>query len=149
MRATQEIDRPKLEATAREKWIAAGVIAVLALVVLALAQLGRGGVDEQFTPAPPAATPTREGPSLQDQVEAAFRDSYGDPADWLIERFSDDNGHRNVTVVSRLADKPENAADAMGTCRAVASVSGISAEWNRVIVTAGERGPFIAECERP
>lgn len=149
MRTTQEADRPKLEMTTREKWIAAGVVAVLALVVLALAQLGRGGADEQFTPAPPAATPTREGPSLQDHVEAAFRDSYGDPADWLIEGFTDDNGHHNVTVVSRLADKPENAEDAMGTCRAVASVSGVPVEWRRVIVTAGERGPFIAECERP
>lgn len=126
----------------RTEW--PGMRGITAALLAALLLAACGSTDEPAEESAPASSP------LLTQVEAAFRDSYGDPADWLIERFSDDNGASNVTVVSRLAHKPENSEDAMGTCMTVASLGisdGITADWNRVIVTAGERGAFIAECD--
>lgn len=89
------------------------------------------------------------GEELVAEVQAAFADSYGSTSDHQIERFTTDNGSKTVTVVSSLADKPENAELARGVCMTVASVAGdrITQEWDRVIVTAGDRGAFIAECK--
>lgn len=87
---------------------------------------------------------------LISQVEAAWEQAYADLDNWPLEAFTADNGDRNVTVVSTLAAKPENESRAMELCRAVASLAtgnSITAPWDGVIVTAGHRGAFLAECD--
>ncbi|WP_262851579.1 hypothetical protein [Mumia quercus] len=105
---------------------------------------------EWTTATTPTTPPTPEEPDLAQQVQKAFSDSYGWPKDptWEhITKFTNDNGSR-VTVVTDLADKAENQAEAQGYCNAVVSVSSsVSARMIGAVVTAGEGGPFLAECD--
>ncbi|WP_251151322.1 PASTA domain-containing protein [Cellulosimicrobium sp. Marseille-Q4280] len=83
------------------------------------------------------------------QVEAAFSASYGWPDDphWAaIESFSD-RDYPRITVATSLVDEIADAEQAMGICNAVTSV--LSEDWTGTYVTAGEGGPFLAECDRP
>ncbi|WP_293785155.1 hypothetical protein [uncultured Aeromicrobium sp.] len=133
---------------------------IAAMAALALVGCGSGSDDgagstptpsEEVTAEPTTEPePTEEAPGLAEQVEAAFSASYGWPAEpsWSHITSFDDRDAPRVTVVTELADKPENAEDAMGTCRAVASVSAsVDERFTGVYVTAGEGGAFIAECD--
>lgn len=81
------------------------------------------------------------------QVQAAWNETYaglGFPAFTL----TDDNGSSNITVVTQLGDSTAGREEAMGLCRAFGSLGPkVSSEWNRIYVTAGSRGAFLAECQ--
>ena len=86
--------------------------------------------------------------SLNAEVGALWHETYGDLGGWPAVRFTEDNGATNVTVEADLAYKDENREPAMGLCRSVASLGPqVEQEWRRVIVTAGHRGGFLAECD--
>lgn len=104
------------------------------------------GKEPEAAESTPAPAPEQVGAA---SVEAAFASSYGWPEDshWsAIESFSD-RDYPRITVVTTLYDKVENAEEATGICNAVASV--LAEDWTGVYVTAGEGGPFLAECARP
>lgn len=148
--------------------IGVGVITVLAIGAFAL--LNSCGDDKPSRPAATSvptstttarpsvapsvtATSTTAPPVTAGQLgattQAAFTDSYGWPDEpfWAsIIEFTDRDAPR-VTVVTSLANKDENKDEALGICRAVASV--LPEDATGVYVTAGSGGPFLAECNRP
>lgn len=82
-------------------------------------------------------------------VQEAFAATYGwpdDPAWSAVESFSD-RDYPRITVATSLVDEVADAEQAMGICNAVTSVLG--EDWTGTYVTAGEGGPFLAECDRP
>lgn len=88
--------------------------------------------------------------SLAREVQAAFSNSYGWPnnSSWShIQSFSGRDAPR-VTVVTNLLDNDYGRDEAMGICRAVASVSSsVESRFTGVYVTAGEGGRFLATCD--
>lgn len=98
-------------------------------------------------PGLPAADAVPGG--LAERVQAAFSDTYGwpdEPALSAVLSFSDRDAPR-VTVVTDLYDKAENEAEAMRICMTVASLGITVPDFTGVYVTAGEGGPFLAECD--
>ncbi len=102
-----------------------------------------------ITPSP-IATPQPETTTagLADQVENLFYEAYGEFDDWsTILSFSDQDAPR-VTVATDMAYKDENKEEAMNLCRSVTSIShSVTERFIGVYVTAGEGGPFLAECD--
>lgn len=89
---------------------------------------------------------------LAAEAEAAFKSSYGwpdEPHYSAITGFSDRDAPR-LTVITSMANKFENEEEALALCRAVTSIShSVESEFTGVYVTAGEGGPFLAECDNP
>lgn len=111
------------------------------------------------SPSTPSTTPTAPLPvettqpettsvGLANQVETLFYEAYGDLKDWsMILSFSDRDAPR-VTVATDMAYKDENKEEAMNLCRSVTSIShSVTERFTGVYVTAGEGGPFLAECD--
>ena len=106
--------------------------------------------EPDMTPELPGDEPATGG--LAAEVEAAFRDSYdwpNDPYYAAITGFSDRDAPR-VTVATDLYPKAENESEAKAICMAVMSINEqVIAPFQGVYVTAGEDGPFLAECDNP
>lgn len=85
-----------------------------------------------------------DGDALAAEVQSAVRDSYGKLPN--VQKFDGRDAPR-ITVVTNLADKPENRQEAMGICRTVASVGITVPDFTGVYVTAGEGGALLAECD--
>ena len=103
------------------------------------------------TPEASAGEPTAPR-GLLAEVEAAFTSSYGsgDDATYpVILSFSGIDAPR-ITVAVDMYPKAENEPEALGVCRAVLSIRDqVTSPFRGVYVTAGEGGPFLAECDNP
>lgn len=101
---------------------------------------------------PTEGTTAAPAASLEAEAEAAMRSSYGwpdEPHYASITGFSGTDAPR-LTVVTSLANKSENEEAARGLCMTLISVRDqITSPFSGVYVTAGEGGPFLAECDNP